>query len=385
MRISNCLILLSLFLVQLASAQEQTISGVELAIDQDRLGDTFRDEPYDADNYAISFRLGIYGELANHTYLGLPWLREKVDGFLLDKILYNRGFDRESKSHNFAFTINGFSPAFISDQTEIFQDTLGNGYLLRQDRPFSSFTGFRSTRRLEGGKRFVHSAYYMDMAFTTSVTIGLASIGWSRGLDDFIGAQRPDGILWAKDENVTYPTGQVIPRPLPVFMYSFSGEFVAAKPLRKVVVQLRPEVNLGYYTNIGIGLDIGKVMNVEKLVDNLGYTDTHNPSVLKVNNDNIGLALTGSVTARAVLYNAHLNALYGAGSDHYITLADTRKLMMEANVGAKVQLLKKIECSFSFNWRTSEIKLDNAKSHLWGTLGFKYLIAPEGEGCYDYR
>lgn len=383
-----CSLLICTFLLsQLVIAQEQNLSGVELSIDQDRLADALRTEPYEADNYAISLRLGIYGELANSTYLGLPWVREKVDGFLIDKILYNRGFEKESTSHNFTFTVNGFSPAFISDRSQTFQDTLGSGYRLSQDRPFSSFTGFRSTRRVEGGKRFVHSAFYQDMAINTSFTFGLASIGWTKGLDDLIGAERPEAVLWSKSDTVrypiNYPTGQVIPRPLPVFMYSLSAEMVVLKPLRKLVVQLRPELNLGYYTNVGLGVDIGKVMNVEKLVDKLGYTDTHNPSVLKVNNDNIGLALTGSFTARAVLYNAHLNALYGAGSNHYITLADTRKIMLESNVGLKLQLLKKIEFSMSFNWRTSEIKLDNAKSHLWGTIGLKYLIAPEGEGCYD--
>lgn len=383
MRISFFLVFLGLFFSTASYSQEQDLSGVELSVDQDRLADALRPEPYFDDNYAISLRLGIYGALANHTYLGLPWVREKIDGFIIDKLLYNRGFDQEEVSHNFTLTINGFSPAFISDRSSAFIDTLSNGYLLRGDRPFSSFTGFRSTRRLEGGKRFVHSAFYMDMAINTSFTFGFASIGWIEELDNLIGAQRPSAVLWDKNDAAPYPTGHVIPRPMPIFMYSVSAEMVALKPLRKVVIQLRPELNLGYYTNVGIGLDIGKVMNVEKLVDNLGYTDTHNPSVLKVNNDNISLALTGSFTARAVLYNAHLNALYGAGSDHYITLKDTRKLMLESNVGAKIQLLKKLEFSMTLNWRTSEIKLQNAKPHLWGTMGLKYLIAPEGEGCYD--
>jgi len=35
------------------------------------------------------------------------------------------------------------------------------------------------------------------------------------------------------------------------------------------------------------------------------------------------------------------------------------------------------------NWRSSEIKLASANSNIWGTIGLKYLIAPEGEGCYD--
>ncbi len=384
MRISVFILLITISVTTKLHSQEQDLTGIELSIDQDRLADVLRKEPYEDNNYAISLRLGFYGRAANHIYLGLPWVREKVDAFLIDKLLYNSGFEQERSSHNFVLTINGFTPSYVSDLGPIFLADSALGYDLAEDRPFSSFTGFRSTRRLEGGKRFVHSAYFMDIAVNTSFTFGLASIGWIEGLDNAIGTRRLPARLWDRNEDAPYPTGHVIPRPFPIFMYSVSGEFSVLRPLRKIVVQVRPELNLGYYTNVGFGIDFGKVMNVEKLVDNLGATDTHNPSVLKINNRNISLALTGSVAARAVLYNAHLNALYGLfGPDHYITLADTRKIIFESSFGAKIQLLKKIEFSMSFNWRSREIKLNSARPNFWGTIGLKFLIATEGEGCYD--
>ena len=56
--------------------QENDLSGFELSIDQDRFVDGFRDEPFENRNYAIGMRIGIYGKLANHTYLGLPFVRQ---------------------------------------------------------------------------------------------------------------------------------------------------------------------------------------------------------------------------------------------------------------------------------------------------------------------
>lgn len=363
-------------------AQENNLSGIELSIDQDNIADFRRDKPYADNNNTISLRLGFYGAAANHTYLGLPWVRQKIDGFLVDKILDKRRFIEDRKSHNFVFVANGFSPSFISDETEAFAESTALGYNLAEDKPFSSFTGFRSTRRLEGSKRLVHSAYVIDMGINTSFTFGFASFGLAQSLDNLLG-RRADANLWDRDTAKPYPTGQVIPKMLPMFMYSISAEAVVLKPLRKIVLQVRPELNLGYYTNIGLGIDFGKVMNVEKLVDNLSYTDTNNPSLLKVNNDNLSFSIVAGGTVRAVLYNAHLNGLYGRSAGHYIPFSDTRKLVLEGYAGVKVQLLKKIEIAFSINQRTSEFRNGVSRNPLWGTLGLKYLIADEGEGCYD--
>lgn len=368
---------------QLLVAQENDLSGIELSIDQDNMADFRRAKPYADNNHTISLRLGFYGALANHTYLGLPWVRQKADGFLVDKLLSKIRFIEDRESHNFAFIANGFSPSYISDETAAYDTASGLGYSLANDRPFSSFTGFRSTRRLEGLKRMVHSAYVIDFGVNTSFTFGLASFGLAQSLDNLLGSRRANANLWDRDSTKPYPSGQVIPKALPVFMYSISAEAVVLKPLRKIVLQVRPELNLGYYTNIGIGVDFGKVMNVEKLVDNLSYTDTNNPSLLKVNDDNLSFSIVAGGTARAILYNAHINGLYGRSAGHYISFSDTRKLMLEGYIGVKVQLLKKVEITFSLNQRTSEFKNGISRNPLWGTLGLKYLIADEGEGCYD--
>jgi hypothetical protein len=364
-------------------AQEYDLTGFELSIDQDYFADFLRDSTTLSDNYTVALRLGFYGALANHPYLALPFVREKIDGFLLDKILYNIGFRQERKSHNFVFTVVGFSPQHISDQIPDFaEDTLA-GYSHFQDRPFSSFTGFRSTRRIEGNKLFVHSARRLDMAINSSFTFGFASLGLVKSVENLFGAHRPDGNLWEQDGSKEYAVGQVNRSLMPVFMYQLAAEAVIWRPAKKLALQVRPELSLGYYTHLGLGFDIGKVMNVEKMVDNLSYTDTHNPGVLLVNNEHLSLAISAGAIARLVLYNAHLSGWFGWGDDHYISFSDTKRVIYEAYAGIKLQAFKKVEINFSVNTRTAEFNLLQAQRTSWGTFGLKILLAEEGEGCYD--
>ena len=373
-----------LFCTLSLTAQEKDISGFEFQIDQDYLADFLRNDSIKVDkNYAISMRLGLYGEYANHPYLGLPWVREKADAFLIDKLLYNSGFIEYSTSHSFVFTINGFSPQHISDEIPRFQEAIDEGYALSADRPFSSFTGFRSTRRVEGFKRFAHSAIELDLAVTTSFTFGFASLGIVKGVENLFGSKRPDGNLWTRDETKPYPTGQINPAPIPMFMYSISAEAVVFRPIKKVVFQVRPELNLGYYTNLGIGLDIGKVMNVERHVDNLSYTDTNNPGLIAVNNDNLSLAISAGFMARVIGYNQHLQSFAKHRTDNYTSTMSVNRFVLEGYIGAKIQLFKKVEFNFSINRRTPEFNTESNTQLMWGTFGMKYLIAPEGEGCYD--
>lgn len=373
---------INLVMTERLNCQENYISGFELSIDQDNYADFLRDSVLLNRNHAISLRLGIYGEIADLDILGLPWVRKKIDGFFLDKWLYNSGFREESESHNFTFLSNGFTPSHISDQTELFNLDSSEGYRLDQDMPFSSFTGFRSSRRIEGHKLFVHSARELDMAFTTSFVFGVANLGVASFFDDLFGARREEGNLWQSDDTKPYPTGQVMP-VFPLFMYSLSSEIVVFRPVKKVLFQVRPELNLGYYTNIGIGLDFGKVMNVERHIDNLSYTDSHNPSLLVVNNDNLGLSIVGGVMARFVLYNAHVNGIFGWTADHFYSFSESKKFLFEGYAGIKLQLLQKLEITFSITQRTDAFNSGLERNPFWGTLAFKYLLAPAGEGCYN--
>lgn len=370
------------FGASIVQAQEEYISAFEVSIDQDAFADFLHDDPVEAYNYATGIRLGFYGELANSDFLGLPWVRKKIDGFLIDPIFRHTYLRHGGESHNFVMTINGFSPAFISDETPLFSDTLAAGYDLAQDLPFSSFTGFRSTRRLEKYRNVAHSAGLFDMAISTSFTFGFASLGAIRGVENIFGFDRPDGNLWKRDESKPYPTGQLNHTMVPIFMYSVSVESVILRPFRKIVLQMRPEINLGYYTDIGFGLDFGKVMSTERLIDNLSYTDLHNPGVAAINDKDIGFALAGGVMARAVAYNAHYHGFFGWNKREEWAWDETERFLFEGYVGMKLQFYSKVELNFSVNVRSSALDLEDDYK-IWGTAGLKYLMGAPGEGCYD--
>ena len=377
------IVILSIVFSNQLIAQEYDLSGFELSLDQDHFADFLNEEPLVDRNYTVSMRLGFYGALANHSYLGLPWVRQKIDYYTIDNLLYQLGFREERESHNFVFTINGFSPIHISHLTPEFELDLANGYSFANDRPFSSFTGFRSTRRLEGNKLFVHSAKRLDLAVNTSFTFGLSSLGLVQGIENILGADRPDGDLWEKQDSLSYPTGQALPSGLPFIMYSLSVEAVVWRPIKQIIFQIRPELNLGSQTNLGLGFDIGKVLNVEQNIDNLSYTDPSNPGVLVVSNEHLAFAISAGAAVRLQVYNAHLSGLFSSEKESYNSINETKLVTFEAYAGAKLQLFKRVEFNFSINKRGPEINDAFMYTPYWGTFGLKVLLAEEGEGCYD--
>ena len=336
-------ILIVLFFSMSMIAQEDDLTAVELSMDQDAFADFLHDDPTAAYNYTTALRLGIYGEWANWDYLGLPWVRKKIDGFLIDRILDFSSYGFENESHNFVLTINGFSPTLISDQVPLFWDTLAAGFQLERDLPFSSFTGFRSTRRIELSKWLAHFGTQADLAITSSFTFGFASLGMVQGIDNMFRGDRPDANLWDRDEARRYPTGQLNHTMAPMFMYSVSMERVVWRPMKRVLMQVRPEVNLGYYTDVGIGLDFGKVMNTNRFIDNLSYTDTHNPGLASVSDKDVSWSLVGGGVVRGVLYNAHYHGYFGWNEGIEKPWAETRKYLLEAYVGLKLQFYQTLQ------------------------------------------
>lgn len=376
-------------ITSLHSQRQVDFAGIEISMDQDYFADWIRPNveevsrmPYFDKNYTAALRLGIFGEYANSYYLGLPWVRERLD-YLIDRRLYRRGFNEQVESHSFVFVSNGFSPTHISDEIDGFDEAVANGYNLAHDRPFSSFTGFRSSRRLEGSKRIIHSAKVYHMGINSSFSVGLGGTGLTRGIDNLLGFRRPNGNLWRRDEDKPYPTGQVIKNILPLVQYSLSSELALWTPFRRVVFQIRPELNLGHYTDLAFGIDFGKVMNVEGVIDHLAYTDVNNPSNASINDEDIGFSFVGGITGRAVLYNYHLNGVYGLSQGNYYGFRDTRNFIYEGYIGMKLQLFQKVDIIYSVNTRSPEFKSAFQQRNTWGTLTLKVLLGPAGVGCYD--
>ena len=64
-------------------------------------------------------------------------------------------------------------------------------------------------------------------------------------------------------------------------------------------------------------------------------------------------------------------------------VSEMRKFLWEGHIGVKLQLLKKIEITYSFTRRSSAIRNGVPRNPIWGPFGLKYLIGEEGEGCYN--
>ncbi len=379
--ISLILSVLVLLVIQSAVSQERDFSGFEMALDQDHYADFLRTGNNIGRNYSIGFRLTAYGYEMDNDKLGLPFLRKHIDEFLVKPYLRGISFRHERELHDFTFIANAFMPGHIADDTEVYDIEVALGYDHYQDRPFSSFTGFRSTKRFEGNKLFAKSARKMDFAVASSFSFGFSGFGIAQALQNFFhgnsyfGTERPIPNLWKRDETKAYPGGQVLGWGFPMFLYTLTAEAVVWKPIKTFQFQLRPDFNLGYYTNFGLGFDVGKVMKGEKFIDNLGYTDTNNASILSVGNGYFAYSLVAGGTARVVLYNAHVNGLFGLSKGHYITFEDTRHVVLEGYVGAKVQILNWVEFMVSVTTRTPEIKSTNPQElHHWATMSMKVLL-----------
>ena len=365
-------------------AQERDIAGFEITLDQDHLAD-FLLESTNLEllsrNYTIGMRISVFGYDTDNDILGLPYVRKKIESFAVDPILDDLGLNVEQLRHDLAFITNGFTPQHISDENVAFQLATDAGYDLSADRPFSSFFGFRSSRRYEGTKIGATTGRKTDYALNSSFTFGIAGVGvpelmqrFFNGVDNF-GATRPVPTLWDRDTSKSIPTGQALPFGFPLPMYSLSVESVIWKPIKTFQLQLRPDVNVGYYTNLGLGFDLGKVMIGERFIDNLGYTDTNNFSVLTIAKGHFAYSLVAGGSARLVLYNAHINGLFGLGDRHYIPFADTRKIVLEGYAGGKVQIYNYVEFTASISTRTPEIKSTNDQQlHYWATMTMKVIL-----------
>ena len=363
-------------------AQERDFAGAELTLDQDHYADFLREGGVNfSRNYTIGMRLSLFGYEMDNDKFGLPYVRKQIENFVARPILKDIGFREDMLRHDFAFIVNGFTPRHLTTDDELYDLAVSEGYSLRADRPFSSFVGFRSSRRYEGSKLVATSAKKIDYALNSSFTFGFAGLGLAGAMQqffhgvDYFGTGRPKPTLWKRDSALPYPTGQALPAMFPLFMYSLSVESVIWKPIKTFQLQLRPDVNLGLYTNLGLGFDLGKVMKGERFIDNLGYTDTNNFSILSVADGYFAYSFVMGGSARLVLYNAHINGLFGLGDRHHIPFGDTRKIVLEGYVGGKIQIMRYVELMASVSTRTPEIKSTNQQQlHHWATLSLKVLL-----------
>ena len=372
-----------IFIAVSAIAQdEQPVTGFMVSQDMDHYADFARTGLMANRNYNYALGITLFGEEMNSSYLGLPYVRAAIDNFIITPFLEETGFRLDKKKHAFSFLVTGYTASFISDITDSYLFERTQGYTFANDRPFSSFTGFRSSRRLEGNKLYSKSARQVYIAVNSSFSFGIAGSGLVDKIQRFyysrdaFGTSRPEPTLWKRDQSKDYPTGEVMPAGIPLPLYSLSSDIVLARFLRLFQFQFRPEINLGYYTNLGIGFDFGKRMQGDKFLDVIGYTDASRVPVMSVAKKNVALTFLVGGTARLVLYNAHLSGVQDWSDRNFLAFGDIRKVVMEGYLGGKLQLLRRLEFMAAVNVRTAEFNNPQHPYHFWATATMKVILNP---------
>lgn len=364
----------------LSAQEEQNFSGISGSIDMDHLADFAVEGPYGDKNYQYAMRASFHGSFAGQDILQVPRLRDWLDSRLVfpyfDKLLYRP----DASQHQLTLMLEGFTPAFISDMTELYPFAVSNGYSLEKDRPFSSFFGVKFSKDYIGHRIQAKSARRMDMKVSTGLAIGVAGTGmvdyFQNALhgNDAFGTSRPIPNLWRKDEAKDLPTGEVLPAGFPLFLYTVQAQTALFKPVSFFQVDAVGRVDLGYQTGTAIGIELGKSKKGSSTLSTERYTNTVSPVAFYRSKDYLAFNFTAGAQAKFVLYNAHLNGLYNILDRHYLSFHDMRKFVFEAYASANVQLLRSVEVFVGFNARTAEFKAARRDYYVWMTVGAKILM-----------
>lgn len=360
--------------------EEQIFSGLSGSMDLDHLADFAVEGPFGDKNYQLSMRGTLHGRFAGESYMLVPQLRDWLDRQIifpyLDKLLYRP----DASQHSLSIILEGFTPAFVSDETELLPFAVADGYSLSTDRPFSSFIGVKFSKVYIGNRIQAKSARRMDLKVNTSLSLGFAGTGIidkiQRGIhgNESFGTSRPIPNLWERDSSKEIPTGEVLPSGFPLPMYSVHAQAVIFKPVSFLQVDAVGRVDLGYQTGMAMGVELGKAKKGARTLSTDRYSNAVSPIPFHRSKQYLAFNFTVGAQARAVLYNAHLNGLYSLLDRHFISFHDMRKFVFEGYASANVQLLRSVEVSLAFNARTAEIKNSRRNQFYWISLGSKILM-----------
>jgi len=373
----------SVFLISslfLLSQEEQYFSGLSGSIDLDHLADFMIDGPYGDKNYQFAMRGTIHGNVGGLDVLFVPKIRQWIDNRMifpfLDELLYRPDISR----HQISLILEGFTPAYISDETELYPFAVSEGYSLTDDRPFSSFFGLKFSKDYHGHRIQAKSARKMDIKINTSLAIGFAGTGLINELQaalhrsDSFGASRPEPNLWKRDSSKDIPTGEVLPSGFPLVMYSVEAQANLFRPVSFLQVDGLGRVDAGYQTGLAAGLEIGKTKKGMRTLSSERYSNTVSPVPFLRSKELVAFNFVAGAQAEFVLYNSHLNGLFSILDRHHIGFHETKRFVFEGYASANVQLLRSVEVHVGLNARTAEFKNASRDIYYWMTLGAKLLM-----------
>lgn len=364
----------------LGAQEEQYFSGISGSLDLDHLADYTIEGPFGDKNYQFAMQGTIHGRVADEDLLFVPRLRDLIDRWAvfpyLDKLLYRP----DASQHQLSLILEGFTPAFVSDETPLYPFAVADGYRLADDRPFSSFFGLKFSKDYHGHRIQAKSARRMDVKISTSLSIGVAGSGLVNAFqkvlheNDAFGTSRPVPNLWKRDETKDISSGEVLPSGFPLLMYSVSAQAVLFKPVSFLQVDGLGRVDLGYQTGLAMGLEIGKTKKGVKTLSSERYSNTVTPALLHRSKEYFAFNFVVGGQARFILYDAHLNGLYNISDRHHISFYDTKKFVFEAYASANVQVLRSVEVYVGINGRTAGFKNARRNQFYWMSIGAKLLM-----------
>lgn len=345
------------------------IQSVTLFTDQDFFAKSLNEDR----NYTMGFKIILQGELTNKNWwLGVPLLRKGLD------FLTSVEIDDLQPVRYYSLSLKGtaFTPLDICTN---------DGMVDIEDRPFSFLLGLSSSRRTEfdfpkqgNTSIFSKNNRNKDFSITNSLTLGILGLDIGKGFQTWshrvhlFGSTREVPCLWdtqiGEGGELTGLINVSSEKPLLNIINKGAG----LSTLR-VLISGSGEVNLGYYTNMAVGLDFGFGRFIE---DFLSSEDLFDSSInAQMNESTVGAwRVVGGIRLRGVLYNAHLMGQF-KDNIHEFSNSKIEKAIIEYYLGIRLIPLKGLEIIYlPLVSRSPEFNTSLSRNHYWGTLSLTFNL-----------
>ena len=347
---------------------EKGISAFTIFSDQDFFAKSLNEDR----NYTMGFKITLHGKGLNENWLILPIFRKGLDYLTTPK---PKGVEGES-FYSMSLKGSAFTPLDLcTPSLEVNPD----------DRPFSFVLGLSSSRRIEfdytdnGGVSVIggKGCGNKDFAISSSVHLGVLGLDIGKGFQTWahevhlFGSTREVPCMWddqiGEGGELTGLVNVSIEKPL------FNIEDKVQLSNLRVLISGMSEINLGYYTNMALGLDVG----IGRFTENfLAADDLFDSSMnSEMTTSPLGAwRIVGGVRYRGVAYNALLT---GQGKEEGHTLASDQveRFLWEYYLGIRLIPLAGIEIVYlPLVTRSPEFDTPLSSRHYWGAISITFKL-----------
>ncbi|MBC7776331.1 MAG: lipid A deacylase LpxR family protein [Phycisphaerae bacterium] len=327
-------------------------TGFYFYTDQDFFVDKYNEDR----NYTMGVNLGIFGPVADQNFLGMPWLRKKVDKF--------SGVDQHHCANN-QFNFPGFS-VFVSGFTPLNLDTLNP---IIGDRPYASLVCLSSS--------YVSANRLMGWAVLSELNVGMLGLQLAPDFqikvheEHWLGSTRPTPRGW---HNQISNGGE------PTLMYRIGYRKRLLEQFWKVEkwpnakrFQLigTAETMLGYYTNASVGVEAKLGFFSNNFWEMASGTslggNQQGQGQPKIKSPFVEAYLYAAFRQRVVGYNALLQGQFRRTA-YRMGASDIERLVGEYDLGIGARIWKINIQLGVISGRSPEYRGDYARPHIWGSF-----------------